>query len=147
MKPGVDYIGITTPFYCNDGDGLFLFHKRSKNCRDEQGKWDAGSGQLERGLTPEANVLKEVGEEYDCKGEIQGSIPVHSIFRDLNGQKTHWLAVPFFIKVDSKEVKNNEPDKIDEIRWFSLDRLPIPLHSGFSFTFNNFRSYFDKYKK
>ena len=59
MKPGVDYIGITTPFYCNDGNGLFLLHKRSKNCRDEHGRWDPGSGQLNFGCTPEKNVLRE----------------------------------------------------------------------------------------
>ncbi|HEY4495194.1 MAG TPA: hypothetical protein VI998_04000 [Patescibacteria group bacterium] len=31
MKLGIDYIGISTPFYCNDGQGCFLLHKRSKN--------------------------------------------------------------------------------------------------------------------
>lgn len=30
MEPGVDYIGISTPFYCNDGHGLFLLHKEVK---------------------------------------------------------------------------------------------------------------------
>jgi len=30
MISGIDYIGITTPFYCNDGKGNFLFHKRSQ---------------------------------------------------------------------------------------------------------------------
>ena len=146
MKPGIDYIGITTPFYCNDGKGNFIFHKRSKNCRDEQGKWDAGSGQLEIGHTPEENVLKEVFEEYGCKGEIQEQLPAHSIFREFNGVKTHWLAISFFIKVDPAEVKNNEPDKIEEIKWFRLDNLPKPLHTGFLFTFNNYKKNFNKYK-
>jgi hypothetical protein len=31
--------------------------------------------------------------------------------------------------VDPTKVKNNEPEKIDEIGWFSLDKLPSPLHS------------------
>ncbi len=44
------------------------------------------------------------------------------------------------------ETKNNEPDKINEIRWFRLDNLPQPLHSGFEFTFINFQKYFEKYK-
>ena len=53
MKPGIDYIGVSTPFYCHDGQGNFLFHKRSQKCRDEQGRWDTGSGKLEFGLTVE----------------------------------------------------------------------------------------------
>jgi ADP-ribose pyrophosphatase YjhB (NUDIX family) len=147
MIPGKDYIGITTPFYCNDGNGLFIFHKRSKNCRDEVGRWDAGSGQLEFGLTPEENVLKEIFEEYGCKAEIQEKLPAHSIFRELDGNKTHWLAIPFFVKVNHLEVMNNDSEKIEEIKWFSLDNLPNPLHSGFYFTFNNYKNYFNKYKK
>lgn len=146
MKPGIDYIGITTPFYCSDGKGLFLLHKRSKNCRDEHGRWDPGSGQLNFGCTPEENVLREVAEEYGCKGEIQEQLPIHSIFREWDGKKTHWLAIPFFVKVDPEKVKNNEPEKIDEIGWFSLDKLPKPLHTGFNFTFTNYREYFEKYK-
>lgn len=146
MKPGIDYIGIATPFYCNDGKGNFLLHKRSKNCRDECGRWDTGSGQLEFGLTPEENVLKEVFEEYGCKGEIQEQLLAHSIFREHNSEKTHWLVIPFFVKVNPKEVKNNEPDKIDEIGWFRLGNLQKPLHTGFSFTFNKYKDYFDKYK-
>jgi len=145
MQPGVDYVGVTTPFYCNDGNGRFLLHKRSKNCRDEHGRWDPGSGQLDYGLTPEENVLKEVSEEYGCVGEIQEQIPVHSIFREWDGKKTHWLAIPFFVKVDPNEVKNNEPDRIDEIRWFTLDELPEPLHVGFNFTYTHYRKYFEKY--
>lgn len=146
MKPGIDYIGIATSFYCNDGKGNFLFHKRSDKCRDEQGRWDTGSGQLDFGLTPEENVLKEVFEEYGCKGEIQEQLPAHSILREQNGEKTHWLAIPFFVKVNPLEIKNNEPDKIDEIGWFTLNSLPEPLHTGFNFTFNKYREYFLKYK-
>src|SRR3989338_1615145 len=146
MKPGQDYIGVSTTFYCHDGKGRFLFHKRSKNCRDEHGRWDTGSGQLEFGLTPEENVLKEVLEEYGCKGTIQEQLPAHSIFREHDGHKTHWLAVSFFVKVDPSEVKNNEPHKIDEIGWYSLDNLPEPLHTGFHFTLTNYRKYFEKYQ-
>src|SRR4051812_21604994 len=118
MKPGIDYIGISTPFYCNDGQGNFLFHKRGKNSRDEQGKWDPGGGKLEFGLTLEENVLKEVLEEYNCKGIIQEALPAHTVLRELDGKKTHWLAIPFFVKVNREEVKNNEPEKIEELGWF-----------------------------
>jgi len=147
MKIGVDYIGITTPFYCHDGAGNFLLHKRSKDCRDENGRWDSGSGKLEFGLSLEENVLKEVMEEYGCKGEIVERLPAHDIFREQNGVKTHWVAVPFFVRVNRSQAKNNEPLKIDEIGWFDLRHFPTPLHTGFAFTIKKFYPHFEKYSK
>lgn len=147
MNIGVDYVGITTPFYCHDGKGNLLMNKRSKECRDEHGKWDTGSGKLEFGSSLEENVLQEVLEEYGCQGEIQGSLPTHDIWREHEGVKTHWIAVPFFIKVDPKEVKNGEPHKFEEIKWFDLDHLPEPLHTGFAYTLDKYREYFEKYIK
>jgi 8-oxo-dGTP diphosphatase len=147
MKIGFDYVGITTPFYCHDGKGNLLMHKRSKECRDEQGRWDAGGGKLEMNLSLEENVLQEVLEEYGCKGEIQERLPAHDIFREQNGVKTHWVAVPFFVKVNPEEVKNGEPHKIEEISWFGIDKLPELLHTGFTYSFNKYRNIFEKYLK
>jgi 8-oxo-dGTP pyrophosphatase MutT (NUDIX family) len=146
MDIGIDYIGVTTPFYCNDGKGNFLFNKRGANARDEQGRWDAGGGKLEFGLELEENVLKEILEEYGCHGEIQEQLPAHTIIRELNGKKTHWVAVPFFVKIDPREAKNNEPHKFDEIGWFRLDDLPQPLHTGFAYTFDHYKEFFDNYR-
>lgn len=122
-------------------------HKRSENCRDEQGRWDPGGGQLEFGERLDEAVLREVREEYGCKGIIQEQLPAISILRRHNGKNTHWVAVPFFIKVNPKEVKINDPDKITELGWFTLDKLPSPIHSGFNYLFTNHPKYFKKYIK
>lgn len=145
-KAGIDYVEISTPFYCNDGKGNFLLQKRSKNCRDEQGHWDTGGGELEFDLTLEENVVKEVLEEYGCKGEIQEQLPFYDIFREVNGAKTHWLATPFLVKVKPEEAKNNEPEKIDEIGWFKLNDLPEPLHTGLKLALKRFKDRFEKYR-
>ena len=145
MKIGFDFIGITTPFYCHDGNGNILMHKRTKECRDEHGRWDTGSGKLEFNLSLEENVLQEVLEEYGCKGVIEGQLPAHDIFREQEGVKTHWIAVPFFIKVNPTEVKNGEPHKIEELTWFPIDKLPKPLHTGFEYTFNRYKKDFLEY--
>lgn len=141
MKAGINYIGITTPFYCTDGKGNFLLHKRSKNCRDEIGVWDAGGGQLEFGQTPVESVLREVKEEYGCKGTILTQMAPYTLLRTHKGIKTHWIAVPYVILVNTNEVKNNDPEKIDEIGWFKLNNLPTPLHSGMKHAMNNLVSY------
>ncbi len=139
MRPGIDCIGIATPFYCNDGNGLFLFQK-------EKGTWSPGSGKLDFGQTLEESVLREIKEEYGCRGTIQEQLPAHSVRYMHDGKKRYWLSIPFFVKVNPKEVKNNEPEYIAEIGWFSLDALPKPLHPGFTFTFTNYRNYFEKYR-
>jgi ADP-ribose pyrophosphatase YjhB (NUDIX family) len=145
MKIGIDYIGITTPFYCNDGKGNFLFHKRSKNCRDEQGMWDPGGGKLEFGQTLEESVLREVQEEYGATGIIQEQLPAHSVVRNHEGKQTHWVAIPFFILVNQKDIRNNDPEKIEELGWFRLKDMPHPLHKGFQYTFKNYSQYFKRY--
>lgn len=142
---GIDCIGVSTPFYCHDGKGKFLFAKRSDKCRDEHGAWDTGSGKLEFGLSIEENILKEVKEEYGCKGTIQELLPAHSILRTYNGQPTHWVAIPAFVLVNPKEVKLKEPEKFTELGWFTLDHLPQPLHTGFAFTFKTYSGHFAKY--
>ena len=150
MKPGVDYTGITTSFHCNDGKGKFLFHKRSINCRDEHGTWDCGAGRLGFGETPEKSVLREVQEEYGCQGKIQKRLSMYSLHREWEGQPTHWLTIPFFILVDPKEVKINEPEHIDAVDWFTLNDLPQPLHTGFQQTYKKYQKYFEavaRYKK
>jgi len=145
MKAGFDYVGVGTPFFCNDGQGNFLFHKRSKNCRDEHGAWDPGSGELDFGLTPEENVLKEVLEEYGCASKIQQKLPPVSVVREWAGKRTHWIAIPYFVLVNKNDIKNGDPDKIDELGWFRLDSLPDPLHTGFATILKEHKHYFDKF--
>lgn len=146
MLIGEEYIGVSTPFYCTDGAGRFLLHKRSENTRDGQGTWDTGSGKLEFGLTLQENVLKEVREEYGCDGKILEQLPAKSILREHDGKKTHWVATPFVIKVDPKKVRINEPEKMDELGWFTLDKLPTPLHTGLSQTLEWLGKRMDKYQ-
>lgn len=146
LTAGIDYIGIATPFYCNDGKGNFVLHKRSDKARDEKGRWDFGSGQLIFGEKPEEAVLREVKEEYGVKGIIQEAAPTQSILRIQSGIKTHWLALPFFVKVDLTKIRIMEPKKVTKIGIFTLDHLPKPLHSAVRLTLKEYSTYFDKYK-
>jgi len=145
MQAGFDYVGITTIFYCHDGNGNFLLQKRSSKTRDEQGRWECGAGQLEFGLSPQENVLKKVEEEFGCKGEIDEELPPRSMIREHEGKKTHWIGFPFVVKVNRDEVKNNEPDKIDEIGWFKFGQFPEPLHSALAESVKDRSHVFEKY--
>lgn len=147
LNPGIDYVGISTVFICHDGKSNFLLHKRSQKCRDEKGTWDFGGGKLEYGLTLEENVLKEIEEEYGCKGKIDEQLPSFTLFRESDGIKTHWIAVPYVVKVSPKDASIGLPEKIDELGWFDLNNLPSPLHTGVVFIVEEFQTYLKKYSK
>lgn len=131
MKPGIDYIGVTVSFYCHDGQGNWLMHKRSNKCRDEWGVWDVGGGKLELGEDLDEAVLREVREEYGVDGLLQERLPPFCIFRELpDGTKTHWLCISHVILVDRSKVIIGEPEKMDELGWFRLGEFPDPHHKA-----------------
>jgi len=129
MKRGVDYIGVNCVFWCHDKDGRVLLHKRSQNCRDEQGTWDCGAGSMEFGESFADTVRREVMEEYGVKPLEITYVTTENVLREHNGRPTHWIKNMHWVLVDPTKVTNSDPDKIDELGWFSLDDLPTPLHS------------------
>ncbi len=136
---GISFPGITTAFICHDGQGKIFLAKRSKNTRDEQGRWDAGGGGLKQGHSLEDNLRREVKEEYGADSLKIDFLGYHDAFRQNdNGQPTHWLAMYFAVLVDPSQVKINEPEMIDEADWFTLDQLPEPMHSQFPAFYKKF---------
>lgn len=129
LKRGVDYIGITCVFYCHDGKGNLLLHKRSNRCRDEIGKWDVGGGSMEFGETFEETVKREVSEEYCTEITDLQFLGANNVLRKNEDTNTHWVALLFAAKVIPEQVKIREPEKMTDIGWFSEDCLPSPLHS------------------
>ncbi len=131
MKKGFDYIGVTICFYCYDGKGKLLLQKRSKNCSDEQGRWDCGGAAVRFGETFERAVKRELKEEYciDISNNNIQFCGVNNVLRKHNGKQTHWIAVVFGCLVDPKKVRIGDPVKMADIGWFYPNKLPKPLHS------------------
>lgn len=129
---GVSFTGITVVFLCHDGNGNLLLTKRSKQTRDEHGRWDPGGGSVKHGQSIEENLLREVKEEYNATPIDTEFIGYFDAFRSSKeGLPTHWLALCFAVQLDPEEVRINEPHKVDDFGWFSLDDLPSPMHSQF----------------
>lgn len=127
---GTSFTGIATTFWCYNNHNQLFLAKRSKNARDEQGKWEPGGGGLKYGQTLEENVRRELKEEYDTEPLQMDFMGYRDVFRELDdGTPTHWLAIDFAVKVDPSKVRINEPDMVDDSGWFSLEQLPGPLHS------------------
>ena len=131
IKRGVDYIGISASFVVHDGQGRVLLQKRGQRARDENGKWDVGGGAIEFGESISEAVSREIFEELCVIPMSIDFLTVYDAFRVNKSIKTHWVAIMHAVQVDPDKVKIGEPDKIEEIGWFTSKTLPSPLHSQF----------------
>lgn len=86
---------------------------------------------MEFGDTVEATLRKEIEEEY-CTEVIEYQfLGFRDVHRTHNDQPTHWISLDHKVLVNRDKVKNGEPHKIDELKWFRIDNLPSNLHSQF----------------
>ena len=55
------------------------------------------------------------------------------VFRDQDGQSTHWIAMDFRALIDPAEAKIGEPHKCDGQKWATIKELEAmeDLHSQF----------------
>jgi 8-oxo-dGTP diphosphatase len=139
MTKGMDYIGVTVSFYCHDGDGNYVMTKRSNKCRDEHGCWDFGGGGLRFGETLQDGLVREIKEEYDTDPKKVEFMGFDEVFREHDGKPTHWISFRYRVRIDRSAVKNNEPEKHDELVWVRMNGLPQPLHSQVSATLDKYR--------
>ncbi len=145
MKAGVDHVGVAVAFFCHDGAGNFLMHKRSERCRDEQGTWDIGGGKLEYGETIDEAVMRELAEEYGCVGSIEERLPPNTYLRVDGNERRHWVIIPHIVRVKREDAKLNDPESMTEMAWFKLDFLPEPLHSGVKSDIERYAASLQKY--
>lgn len=122
MKAGKDYIGAGGGVLILNKKEECLLMKRGKNSKNEAGWWCKPGGAIDWGEKAEDAMKREIREELGIEIDIWGYLPHtdHVIKKD----NQHWLAVNYVASIKKGEPKNMEPDKHDEIRWFSLDELP-----------------------
>lgn len=147
MKPGIDSIGVCVVFCCTDGAGRFLLSKRGPGARDEQGAWEFGSGKVEFGETLEEALARELREEYGCAGEIIEALPARTLLREKDGVRTHWLTLPYIVRVNPDEVRHSVEENVEEVAWFRLDEFPSPLHTGAKAQIETDRVYYEKHAR
>ena len=129
---GVSFVGVSVSFICYDEEGRVFFAKRSRYARDEHGRWDCGGGGLKHGERILDTLARELAEEYNVQTLLHTTpLGQYEVFRELaDGTPTHWLTLPFAVKVNPTEVRIMEPRTFDGAGWFRLDALPRPLHSA-----------------
>ncbi|MDO8627842.1 MAG: NUDIX domain-containing protein [Candidatus Diapherotrites archaeon] len=122
LKPGVDYIGVGVgAWICNSKDEV-LFLLRSKNAKNEKGKWSIPGGTVEFMETLQDALKREVLEEIGCVIEVEKLLKV--VDHILPDEKQHWCNPQFKCRIVSGTPEIREPHKFDGMKWFSLRELP-----------------------
>lgn len=141
MVKGIDFVGVSVVYFCHDGKGNFVMGKRSQNARDEHGKWDIGGRGVEVLVSVEKTLEKEIMEEYCTEITHYEFLGFRDVFRNQADKVSHWVALDFKVSVNSETVKNGEPHKMEEVKWFNRQSMPSisECHSQWGF-------FLEKYK-
>jgi mutator protein MutT len=123
MEAGKNYIGVGAGAVILNDKKEILLLKRLRN--PEIGKWSIPGGKIDFLEKAESAVIREMEEELGIKVEIKKLLGLTSHI--LTENKEHWLAPAYLVKIVEGIPKNMEPEKHEEIQWFSLNNLPKNL--------------------
>ena len=102
-------------------DGQILLLKRA-NTGYQDGNYGFVAGHLEGSETSKQCIIREAKEEAGLKLKLADLEVIHIMHR----YRTEREYIDIYLKTDDWEGEpvNMEPDKCDELRWFSLKNLP-----------------------
>lgn len=136
MVRGVDYIAVNVLCYCITEDGLWVVHKRGKKCKTPD-VWNFVSGKLEMGEQPADCAYREVQEEYGCSPlEVTALEPHASVMENSHGKKYHFLMLPYFVRINSGDIKPSKREVAEMAFVDSFDEIPSPHHPGLMSSLN-----------
>lgn len=143
MKKGVDYPAIYVCGVCHDGNGEVLYARRGPKAHDENGTWNLGAGgTLEHGETIEECLEREMLEEIGTGPITSDFIGIRELFREHNGERTHWVGFYYKVLVDREKVRLVDEEEADAHCWKSFHKHPSPMISQFEDTYEKFKKYF-----
>ena len=126
LKPGKDYIGVGCGVFVVNEKSEVLLQLRSKNSKNEAGKWNKMGGSVEFGEKVIDCLQRETLEEAGI--EITDIEFLSYTDHILSEEKQHWLGLNFMALIKPGEIaKNMEPEKFDDLRWFKFGEIPENL--------------------
>lgn len=127
MTKGIDFTGISVSALVYHPGKWLLCNYRTDQCRDERWKWDNRWGGLKFHETIAHGIRRELQEEFDIDfSDDQITYLWHrEQFRTHEDKPTHWIWFYHFVILnDNQKIKNMEPHKHSELKFFSLQNLP-----------------------
>lgn len=126
MKAGIDYIGVSVGAMIFNDKKELLVCKRSQNAKNERGCWEIPGGAVEFGETLQDAIRREMKEELNVDIELVEQLPAANHL--IPAEHQHWVPTTFLAKIKKGQTPViMEPNKCDEIGWFTLTNLPKPL--------------------
>ena len=125
MKPGVDYIGVGCGALIINENNETLLVKRGFNSKNQVGVWSKPGGAVEFEEKVEDAVIREIKEELGVDIELIKFLGFTNHI--IKSENQHWTSFNYLAKIVKGEPQILEPDKIEEIKWFSFDDLPENL--------------------
>ena len=128
MKRGIDYIGVGVGAAIFNSKGEILIMKRGKKAKNEIGKWEIPGGSVEFNETIENALKREVKEEIGVDIKIIELLGICNHI--ISDEKQHWIAPTFICKITKGIPKILEPEKCEQLEWFSLreaEKLPLSI--------------------
>lgn len=126
MKAGYDCPGVGCgALIVNDKDEVLLL-KRTSKTNNEAGFWSKPGGAVELWENVEDAVKREIKEELNVDIELTDFLCFTESM--MKADKQHWISFNYSAKVVGGELKNLEPEKHEEIKWFKLDELPEKMN-------------------
>lgn len=117
----------------NDSNEILLGKRLASH---GEATWGPPGGHIEFSESFEDCAIREVIEET---GLVIKDPEFLSITNDVfEKENKHYVSI--FMKVDfpqDQEIKNNEPDKVEEWQWFELSNLPLNLFLPLEKLINN----------
>lgn len=104
-------------------DGRILLGKRY-NTGYEDGNYQVPAGHVEEGELPTEAIIRETKEEVNVNLVLSDLELVHVGYRPKHDPTGDRIDLFFKTKKWDGELKNMEPEKCDDLIWFSWDNLP-----------------------
>lgn len=96
--------------------------KRSINSKNQAWYWWLPWGAVDFWETFEEATIRETREEINVDIKINKLIGLTDHI--IKEESQHWVSPTYLAKIVSWELKNLEPHKCDELKWFNIDDLP-----------------------
>ncbi len=121
MIKGLDYIGVGVGAVIFNKEGKIFLSKRGKKARNDRGKWECPGGALEYGDSFEDTIVREIKEEFGVDIKVIDQLATFNHI--IPDDKQHWVALAFVCKIIKGEPKILEPEKCEEIGWYTLPEM------------------------
>ena len=126
MKLGTDCIGVGCGALIINDKNETLLLKRTSKTRNEAGFWSKPGGGVELWEKVEDAAKREMKEELGVEVELTKFLGFTESF--MKSENQHWISFNYLAKIIKGEVKNLEPDKHEEVKWFSFEKLPEKIN-------------------